>query len=184
MLVAVGTTNLSKLRAVTQALATIFPGRKECEIVVKGVSVASGVSDQPMSDEETIEGATNRAQRAFAAVEGADFGIGVEGGIHKIGDQYFDGGWVVVVDKDGRAGIGCSARYQLSQKIMELVLKGDELGVVMDRLTGQTDIKQSAGAMGILTNGIVNRDTCMVHGIYFAFSKWISDVKYWEESEL
>ncbi|KAJ3066308.1 hypothetical protein HDU98_010389 [Podochytrium sp. JEL0797] len=145
MLVAVGTENRAKLSAVSQALATLFPG--QTDIVVKGVAVASGVSDQPMSDDETIIGATNRANRAFAAVENADFGIGVEGGIHKIGEKFFDGGWVVVVDRQGKTGIGCSARYELSNKIMDLVLKGDELGVVMDKLTGQADVKQGAGAM-------------------------------------
>ncbi|KAI9336691.1 Non-canonical purine NTP phosphatase/PRRC1 [Obelidium mucronatum] len=177
MLVAVGTTNLAKLRAVTQALKTLFPS--ETEIEVKGVQVSSGVSDQPMSDDETILGATNRANRAMEAVRNADFGIGLEGGIQKIGALYFDGGWIVVVDRKGKSGIGCSARYQLSQKIMDMVLKGDELGIVMDKLTGQSDVKQAAGAMGILTNGIVNRDVCYIQGIYFAFSQWISEEKYW-----
>ncbi|KAJ3120490.1 hypothetical protein HK100_012780, partial [Physocladia obscura] len=97
MIVAVGTTNKAKVSAVTEAVNNLFPGQ---EITVHGVSVLSGVRNQPMSDEETIEGATNRANRAFAVVENADFGVGVEGGIHKIGDRYFDGGWIVVVDKN------------------------------------------------------------------------------------
>ena len=42
----------------------------------------SGVSPQPFSDEETIQGAINRA-RAAVKETGADIGIGLEGGYRK-----------------------------------------------------------------------------------------------------
>ncbi|KAJ3231097.1 hypothetical protein HDU81_004038 [Chytriomyces hyalinus] len=178
MIVVVGTTNPAKLSAVTIALKELFPDRAQ-DLIVRGVSVKSGVSDQPMSDEETILGATNRAKRALESDAEADFGIGVEGGCQKIGDKYFEGGWTVVVDRNGVIGVGSSARYELSAKIMDKLLQGIELATVIDDISGETDVRSKGGAMGILTNGLLNRDTCYVHGIYFAFSRWISDGKYW-----
>jgi non-canonical (house-cleaning) NTP pyrophosphatase len=55
----------------------------------------------------------NRAQRSLAAIQETvqkegkeeeeavvEFGIGIEGGVQKIGDKWFECGWVCVVDKN------------------------------------------------------------------------------------
>ncbi|KAI8612246.1 Non-canonical purine NTP phosphatase/PRRC1 [Chytriomyces sp. MP71] len=178
MIVAVGTTNAAKLSAVRKALEVLFPD-KASALEVRGVGVKSGVSDQPMCDEETIQGATNRAQRALDSDTEAQFGIGIEGGCQKIGERWFEAGWTVVVDRNGTVGIGSSARYELSLKIMGHLLSGVELADVIDEISGETDVRSKGGAMGILTSGVLNRDSCYVHGIYFAFAKWISEAKYW-----
>ena len=60
--VAVGSKNPVKIEAVRLAFKTAWP-RKEW--AVEGVEVDSGVPDQPMSDEESICGARNRAQRSL-----------------------------------------------------------------------------------------------------------------------
>jgi non-canonical (house-cleaning) NTP pyrophosphatase len=62
-----------------------------------------------------------------------------------------------------------------------------ELAEVMDKLTGETDIRSGAGAMGCLTNGLLNRAEAyglrlrltLDSGIVFAFAPHISDQKYW-----
>lgn len=46
-----------------------------------GVSVDSGVSDQPASITEARLGARNRAEAALLQNEGTNFGVGIEGGI-------------------------------------------------------------------------------------------------------
>jgi hypothetical protein len=48
----------------------------------------------------------------------------------------------------GRTGVGTSARYELSRAIMERVEAGEELGDVMDAITGQRDVRSQGGAMG------------------------------------
>ncbi|MFW6097594.1 MAG: DUF84 family protein, partial [Chloroflexota bacterium] len=74
MLVAVGSTNPAKLEAVREAVVQVWS-----QAEVRGVAVASGVSEMPMSDEECLTGARNRAQAARMALE-ADVGVGLEGG--------------------------------------------------------------------------------------------------------
>jgi len=45
-------------------------------------------------------------------------------------------------------GVGTSARYELAPAIVARLRAGEELAEVMDALTGQTDVRSQAGAMG------------------------------------
>src|SRR5262245_46626674 len=78
MKIAVGTTSEQKLGYLQEILAEI--GVK-AEIMASDVK--SGVSDQPITEEETQTGSINRAKAAFEKNLDADFGIGIEVGYHK-----------------------------------------------------------------------------------------------------
>jgi non-canonical (house-cleaning) NTP pyrophosphatase len=109
MLITVGSKNPAKLKAVQIAVdevilkvgwdllinASATPNTLK-SLVVEGVDVHSGVSDQPMSDEESIKGAITRAKAAFDTNKNSSFGIGLEGGIQQVGDRYFESGWIAV----------------------------------------------------------------------------------------
>lgn len=100
-----------------------------------------------MSDEESITGATNRAKAALAAHPDASFGVGMEGGLQKLGDRWYECGWIAVIDKNGKVGLGSSARFECSHKIVDEIMKGKELADVIDALTGLQDVRSSQGAM-------------------------------------
>ena len=133
-----------------------------------------------MTDEETITGATNRAKNALAKYPEARFGVGLEGGIQLTAGRYFESCWVVVVESTGRTGVGCSAKFELSSRFMEHILAGEELATVIDRLSGEVDVRSSQGAMGVVTNGALCRTESMTHGIIFALAPFLSDAKYWD----
>lgn len=95
-----------------------------------------------------MEGALNRAKAALKADGRADFAIGLEGGVQKIADRWFESGWICVVNRDGRIGWGSSGRFELSGKVMKRLLAGDELATVIDDLAGEQDLRQTQGAMG------------------------------------
>lgn len=155
MKVAIGSKNPVKIAAVQEAFEKVWPGRS---FEFDGVEVLSGVSDQPMSDEESITGATNRARRAREQKD-ADFGVGLEGGIQKIGERWFDCGWIVVTDRDGKLGVGSSIRMIVPQKMMALILSGKELGEVVDIVFGTKNAKQAEGHFGLMTNkGVTRKD--------------------------
>src|SRR5690606_8175876 len=129
--IAIGSTNPVKINATRLAFKKIFPDKK---ITIKGINVPSGVSDQPMSDAECIKGARNRAKEAMKEL-GADYGVGIEGGLNKLGDIWFDCGWIVILDKNGREGIGSSVKMKTPEKMVEMVIeKKMELGTVNDIL--------------------------------------------------
>ncbi len=125
--------------------------------VVRGVGVASGVPEQPIGLEQTRAGACRRAHAALAAL-GADWGLGLEGGVH------FDPtgtGWlcgvVAVATRGGASSWATGAWFPLPPAVAERVRRGEELGPVMDAVTGRSGIKAHEGAIGVLTRGLVTR---------------------------
>ncbi|KAL7701351.1 Protein of unknown function DUF84 [Lotmaria passim] len=175
---AVGTTNRAKVECVVTVVNRCFPNDVH---EVRAVSVNSGVTDQPMSPEETQAGAINRARAALDAVPEADYGIGLEGGLELIGKRWFECGWMSVVErKTGKCGIGSSARFEMSETLMRPILsEGKELAEVMDALTGEKDVRSGLGAMGILTAGFLGRAAAYEHGLIFALAPFLSESKYW-----
>lgn len=174
MKIAIGSKNLAKLRSAKLAIRKLFPNAK-----IIAVDVRSNVSAQPKSDEESIRGALTRAKLAQKKTN-ADFGIGMEGGIHKIGKNYFESGWVAIVDKRGKVGLGSSARWQVSKKILKPLLSGQELGDVINNLTARNNVHYKEGVMDLITNGHLPRHISYSHGILFAFAPFISDQKFWK----
>lgn len=167
--VAVGSKNPVKINAVKAAFAKVFPRQK---ISVQSTVVGSGVSHQPLSDQESIRGATTRARRALKALK-ADFGVGLEGGLHKIDRLWFDCGWVVVIDHKLRTGYGSSIRLHTPAKMIKLIRQGLELGDVVDKLFNRQNSKQAEGHFGLMTRGVLNRTEEYTHAVVSALARFI-----------
>ncbi|EGG25190.1 hypothetical protein DFA_03438 [Cavenderia fasciculata] len=178
VIVAVGSTNKSKIRAVQIALEQVFPLEQTHQVLA--VSVESSVSAQPMDDDEAIKGAEHRAKVALEKEPTALYGVGLEGGVHKIGDKWFECGWIVTVDRNGRTGISSTSRFEMPKLVMnEIIDNGKELAEVMDQITSKTDVRSNEGAMGIFTNGLLHRDHVYSHAVIFSFSKFVTSPSYW-----
>jgi inosine/xanthosine triphosphatase len=170
--VAVGSTNPVKLAAVRAVLTRLSDA-----VVVDGTTVSSGVPDQPMGDAQTIEGATNRARAACAAL-GADLGVGIEGGVVDAPDGMRTCAWAVVVTADGAAHVGGSLSMPLPDAVAALVREGVELGHAIDRLVGTENIKHGAGAVGILTEGLVTRQQAYEVILAYALAPVLGEAMY------
>lgn len=150
--VVVGSTNPVKVGAARAVLQRLWPG-----VEVSGHGVPSGVPDQPWGDEETIRGALARA-RGACRIDGAELGVGIEGGVVAMADgSVRTCAWAAVATRDGREGVGGSLAMELPQNVAALVRGGMELGHAMDRVSGERNVKHGAGAVGILTAGLVSR---------------------------
>ncbi|KAJ1340218.1 inosine/xanthosine triphosphatase [Batrachochytrium salamandrivorans] len=152
-------------------------------VVVEGISVESGVSDQPLSDIETIQGAKLEPRLLWKPGQMLImvwcYALGIEGGAQQIGDRWFEAGWIAVLDHNGQIGLGSSGRYELSEVVMKKLLAGQELADVIDELSGLHDVRSHSGAMGLVTNELVPRDAAYVPGIIFAFGPFVSDKFLW-----
>ena len=174
--VVVGSTNPAKVAAASAVLA-----RAGCDARVDALAVASGVSDQPVGDAETIRGATQRA-RAVLAVTDADLAIGIEGGVVDEGGHMRTCAWAAIVSRDGRIGIGGSLAMVLPDRVAALVRDGVELGIAMDRVTGGHDTKRGAGAVGILTSGLVDRQRAYESLVTYALARFLTPDLYGEQA--
>lgn len=151
----VASQNPVKLEAVKMAFERMLSGK---ELSVEGVSVSSGVSDQPMSDTETLQGAHNRALNARDASPEADFWVGVEGGSEDVGTEMRTFAWVVILSRDTDSlGKARTAAFLVPQEVAALVRQGKELGEADDIVFGRVNSKQQNGAVGILTNDAITR---------------------------
>ncbi|MBA2873850.1 DUF84 family protein [Thermaerobacillus caldiproteolyticus] len=153
--IAIGTTNPAKVAAVKAVFS------HECYVFMP-ISVSSDVASQPFSDEETRLGAINRAKNALAK-EQADIGIGLEGGVTETKDGLWLCNWGALVDRNGAVISAGGARIPLPSEVAAEVMSGRELGDVMDEYTGKRNIRQKEGAIGIFTNGYVDRTDMFIH---------------------
>jgi inosine/xanthosine triphosphatase len=171
--IAVGSSNPVKINAVRAVLA-----RAGVRATVEGRAVASSVPDQPVGDEETIRGAVARAQ-AVLAETGADLGVGIEGGVvHDPDGSMRTCAWAAVVSRDGTRGVGGSLAMPLPPVVADAVRTGLELGHAMDRLIGARDTKRGAGAVGILTGGLVDRQQAYEPLVAYALAPFLTP-EYW-----
>ena len=154
--VVVASTNPVKINTTQNGFAKMFPSDI---FEVQGISAPSEVSDQPMSDDETLRGAMNRANNVSNLVTEADFWVGIEDGIEEVDGELEAFAWVVVKSKDGRIGKGRTGAFFLPEKVAELVKQGMELGEADDIVFEMTNSKQANGAVGILTGDVLTRTT-------------------------
>lgn len=161
MIVAVGSKNPVKINAVKNAFSHYFD-----DVKVVGVDAASDVNDQPMSAEETVEGAKNRARNAFA---NCDYAVGIEGGLIKYPTSTGRILTATVAIYDGKDFfLGATPLLDLPSRVVKQVLDGSELGPLFDKITGIENYKQHLGAVGFLTKGIIPREKALEQGIIMA----------------
>jgi len=163
--ITVASQNPVKLKAAQAAFQQMFPARS---FSVDGVSVPSGVPDQPRSVGETMEGARNRAENARAAEPESDFWVGIEGGIEDspLGMTCF--ARVHVLGREGITGLGQTAVFYLPREVAELVRGGLELGHADDKVFGRDNSKQANGAIGLLTDDLIDREAYYTHAVIMA----------------
>lgn len=173
MIVAVGSTNPTKISPVELVFKTHFP-----KVVIKGVSVLSGVSEQPMSIDEMYLGALNRAQNALKNVKNAEYGVGIEGGLHKHIFGWFEHSIVVIVNREHEVGIGASGGLVLPEIIMDSIHKGKNLEEAIDTHFKTNKIGEGIGMFGIFTKGVVTRSEGVKHGVAFALARFLHNEVY------
>ena len=200
--VAVGTTNPCKLSAVRAALAR-YPEVAAARGTGKGAEtdrgwsahkVASGVSEQPMSLEETARGARNRAAAAHAAAvemhaaarvpraggsattsaaaaDGPVLALGIESGLFALEydgrRRYYD---VCVVSAfDGASHhLGLSCAFEIPQPILRHVLEeGMDLSQAcnVSAITTDPKIGEHGGLIGLLSSSRITREEYTVQAL-------------------
>lgn len=155
MKIGIGSSNPAKIKAADPFLAYF----KEAELL--SYSSNSLVSAQPFSDEETKEGAINRAKDCVK--QGASIGLGFEGGVMEMEDGMYLCNWGAVADKDGNVFSAAGARILLPHSIVEGLKEGQELGTLMGEFTQDPEIRKKDGAIGVFTSGMLTRSEMFLH---------------------
>lgn len=174
MKVVVGSTNPVKIACAKSAFGKVFPGEP---LEISGYAVPSDVTDQPMSDEETITGALNRAGNSRKKIQDADFWVGIEGGCCFHGDDFEAFAWMVVMSKN-QIGKARTSTFILPEKVANLVKQGMELGEADDFVFQRQNSKQKNGAVGLLTHDLIDRKAYYEQALILALIPFVNQEIY------
>lgn len=178
MKIVIASKNPVKIRAALGAFQKMFPSEV---FEIEGVSVVSGVQEQPQDDKETFEGAWNRADNA-SKIEDADFWVGIEGGIEQKNSEMEAFAWAVVKAQNGTFGKGKTGTFFLPPKIVELIKQGKELGEADNIVFGRENSKQENGAVGILTDDVIDRTKYYTEAVILALIPFKNTTLYGKDS--
>lgn len=174
MLVVVGSTSQVKIEATRCAFENFFN-----DVEVKGIRVPSGVNPFPLSDEETLRGALNRAMQSSEVEPGADYYVGLEGGLTQIGE------WIVVkqlavVVRDEEVGLGVSPGYVCPDKLYRLIVNAsDAVGrMAIDEYFNEPEVLSGQGPIGVLTEGRMSRTHASTEAVVCALTRFVSSRYY------
>jgi inosine/xanthosine triphosphatase len=169
MKIAIGTKNLAKSKAVQNICMLLI---KQPEFIT--VDVPSNVSEQPIGDEETLQGAKNRAWLACNEAQ-VNIAFGLEGGVKELDGQLFICNWGVLQTKEGKQYIAGGAQIPLPEEVAFAIRNGEELGPVMENYTKQVGIRHNEGAVGVFTTGIVKRAEMFEHVVKLLLGQYFKD---------
>jgi inosine/xanthosine triphosphatase len=171
----IGSENPVKIECTRIGFEAVFGKLENFEFF--GKSVSSGVSDQPMSNEETLEGAINRAKNLKNRYPDGNYFVGIEGGIQTIGEEMEAYAWIVI-NSNGISGKAQTSTFQLPPKIVELINEGVELGHADDMVFKRKNSKQGNGAVGILTRDVIDRIEYYRHAVILALIPFVNPELY------
>jgi len=200
--IAVGSKRGPKLNAVTEALRSFSAAlAPDAQFEVVGVEVESGVSHTPLSRDELMRGARQRAEALMetASQSGAawQYFVGLEGGLDVVHEgasaeevprhsrlqqkghrRVFLEIWAYVTD-GMRGHYGRSTSIELPDAVAHEVLEnGVELSAAIDRFAGAVGIRDAQGAWGIFTRNIVTRQDAGRLAVVNAFAPFFNVAIY------
>lgn len=170
----IASNNPVKIQAALQGFQRMFPAE---EFTIRQLSVPSGVSSQPFTDQETYLGACNRVDAAFQMDQQADFWVGIEGGVEEQDGELSAFAWIVVRSKNRRSR-SRSGTFLLPKKLADLIRQGIELGEADDIVFNRSNSKQANGAIGILTGNVIDRTDLYLHAVILALVPFKNDDLY------
>lgn len=171
----VGSKNPVKINAVKKGFTKVF---HNTEIEIVGLNVPSNVSNQPMTNEETLQGAINRALNCKKELPDADYYFGIEGGVDLLNSQMEVFAWIYVIDNMGKTGLSRTASFFLPNTIKNLIMQGIELGEADDIIFKRKNSKQQNGAVGVLTNNLIDRTKYYEEAVVLALIPFLNPDLY------
>ena len=134
MRVVLGSTNPDKKRILEEVLRPHFEDFK-----IVSVSVLPGISDQPFGEEVIAKGAINRAKAAFGKNSNCDFSVGMEAGLHRVGQKgYFLVAAVAICEDSQNVFLGISSKIELPIELSKEIEKGGFFGEIIREFRKKT----------------------------------------------
>jgi inosine/xanthosine triphosphatase len=177
--VAIGSTNPAKMKGTRLAFSRTL-GRGP--VLLKGVDTTALVRSQPLSLDETVEGAQERAAFALETAR-PDFGVGVEAGLFGLGrawpGHFLNVQIAAVVDRAGHLSFGCSSGFPIPGGLVaKLKERREELDRYTHELVGVTKVKEEHGIVYHLSQRRLSRVEMTEQCVSMALIPWLNPKAY------
>jgi inosine/xanthosine triphosphatase len=164
MRVVIASMRAPKVNGVQRAFRKLAQIYSLGDIVFESMSVDSGVSATPLTVDELMAGAQQRATTAFAKTQeqskepAALYSVGVEGGVCIFQGHTFLQSWACIYNGE-QVGFGSSGSIEIPSALSDAVVRGGaDLGDVIDNFAEQHNVRSKQGTWGILTNDLITRE--------------------------
>ncbi len=162
--VIVASKNPVKIEATRLAFEKMFPKKN---FLFEGISVSSGVSEQPQTQRETLQGAQNRVNNAQKMIPNAAYYVGIESGLESLEKNIGIANWIVIKSEE-QLGYAKTGLFVLPPGLSNKIKQGKELGPASDEFFKKNNIKHQEGTIGVLTNNTITRTTYYTPAIMMA----------------
>jgi non-canonical (house-cleaning) NTP pyrophosphatase len=179
MIIALGSDRAAKIMAVRAAIARIAAvDSRWKEATVTARAVETDAPLMPLTDWQLMHGARARAFAVCEQLRGegtsAELYVGLEGGFHSVSvdDEWhtFLRGWAYAFDGE-RGYFGAGPSVTVPASIADMVIDGKrELGVVIDEVAGERDVRSRQGAWGVLSRDLLTRSMSFEAALIAAFA--------------
>lgn len=172
------------VRACVARVAEIDSTWAEANVVARAVT--TNAPAMPLTDWQLMQGARERALAVRDVLRArrleAEIYVGLEGGFHSIsieGEWHtFLRGWAYATDGK-RGAFGASPSISVPDALAKKVIEGRrELGLVIDEVSGQRDIRSREGAWGVLSRDLVTRSMSFELALIAAFAPFYNSKFY------
>jgi inosine/xanthosine triphosphatase len=187
MIIALGSDRAAKIMAVRAAAARIATvDARWDEAFITARAVETDVPAMPLTDWQLMHGARTRAENARAQLQkegaSAELYVGLEGGFHSISvdDEWhtFLRGWAYATD-GSKGYFGSSPSVSVPTGIADMVIDGQrELGLVIDEVANERDVRSRQGAWGILSRDLLTRSMSFEAALIAAFAPFYNSRLY------
>lgn len=158
MKIAIGTLRKPKIDGIAAGVTQCPYFKEHLDIEYLPQEVSSDIAHMPLTVDEVMQGAMNRAQNMKKNNVEADYYIGIEGGTTRFGEKAYIFGCVYIENVSGEGHFGFSPMVEVPSVVERLLYEeGKELGPVMGELSGKTDIRSENGSMGAWTDDMFTR---------------------------
>jgi inosine/xanthosine triphosphatase len=177
MIINIGTINPTKVDSVKEAFS-LYDKFNEAKFIP--LKVSSNISDQPVTLEETIKGAKNRAVNAF---KNCEYSVGLESGLFKVSETntgYIDICVAVIYDgKNYFIGLGPGLEFPklVIKDILEKGMNATD-SFYKNNFTNKTNIGYEEGIVSIMTCGAIDRKEYHRLSVIMALAQLLNKDKY------
>lgn len=165
--ISVGSMNPVKVEAVRSVMEKIYGN-----VRITSVDADSEVREQPF-ESDVKKGAINRAKNALGR---HTMSVGIEAGVFEKEEGLYDIQYCAVIDDEGKLTVGMGSGFVYPEKIASLVRDGYTVSEAISQLYGNKEIGRKQGAIGMLSNGLLDRKTLTEQAVMAAMIPRISTI--------